>query len=170
MTHNENKQDVIIPYEPFGPLILEKMQRILEEKRRQAREADLTLEQRAAAQECLKKLERQEKALGIKGDEQISKARSKWYHAQDEPIPPRFYYGPLLGTMKDLDHAVGGKGANGRQIKGKNERGTLWVVRRQRTTYQVWFTSQPDFDAAHRRLEAIKVSTTTGHRKTESRK
>ncbi|MBN2295444.1 MAG: hypothetical protein JXM70_23640 [Pirellulales bacterium] len=92
-----------------------------------------------------------------------------WYHSPDELKPEHFAFGPLNGTMKDLDLALSGKGKNGLQIKGKNKRGTIWVIGRQYRAFEVWFKTQGDYSAAFSKFDSQKVNKTTTSVKSKSR-
>jgi len=85
-------------------------------------------------------------------------AAGEWYHAPDEPRPDHFPFGPLTGTASKLNRCIGGKpNRNARQLHIKGRQGLLWIVQRDRTTYEVWFRTQGEIDTAKRHGEALKT-------------
>ena len=62
---------------------------------------------------------------------EAERATRGWCHSPDEPRPDHFPYS-----------------------KGRRE--ILWIVPRDRTTYEVWFRTQGEIEAAKRRAEATK--------------
>jgi hypothetical protein len=93
-----------------------------------------------------------------------------WCHSPDEPRPDHFPYGPITGTASFLNECIGGKpDRNARQLHTKGRRGLLWIVERDRTTYEVWLRTQGEIDAAKRRQEAAKTPTTKRKARRESR-
>jgi hypothetical protein len=64
----------------------------------------------------------------------------------------------MTGTAKLLDSYIGGKGGNNaRQLHTKGRRGLLWIVQRDRTTYEIWFRTQGEIDTAKRLADKVKT-------------
>ena len=82
MSEKSRQPEEEIPYEPYGRIILERMQRIVDEKRRQAA---LSPQQLSALQKYHQKLEQQEKALGITSFVQAGRANNKNLFLGDIP-------------------------------------------------------------------------------------
>ncbi len=67
----------------------------------------------------------------------------KWYHGKNEDHPSEFPFGPVCGNQKDLASAIDGK-PDGRHLMYKARNGVVWVRRRHRTCYEVWFKIKQD--------------------------
>jgi hypothetical protein len=81
-----------------------------------------------------------------------------WCHLADEPKPDGFDFGPMTGTAAELNRwIVGATDPNARQLHARGRRGRAWIVRRDRTTYQVWFKTQGEIDSAKHRAAAAKT-------------
>ena len=81
-----------------------------------------------------------------------------WCHTPDEPRPDHFNFGSMTGTAIFLNECIGGKhDRNALQLHNKGRRGLLWIVKRDRTTCEVWFQNQGEIEAAKRRAEALKT-------------
>lgn len=62
-----------------------------------------------------------------------------WYHSRHAKRPPMFKFGPLTGTQQELAAALFSDGKpDRRRLKGKVERGVIWVRRINRTKYEAW--------------------------------
>jgi hypothetical protein len=84
-------------------------------------------------------------------------ATAKWYHSPDEPKQDGFDFGPLTGAAKDLNEWIGGKpDRNYRHLKAKGRHGKLWIVKRDRFTYEVYFRLSGELDAAKGRKQSPK--------------
>ena len=81
-----------------------------------------------------------------------------WFHTPDEKRPDLFFLGPLTDTQINLNYCVGGKlDRNALQLHAKGRQGKAWIVKRDRTTYEIWFKTQGEKDAAKRRAETLKT-------------
>lgn len=87
---------------------------------------------------------------------EAAEAVADWYYSIDDLRPDHFQFGPLPGTQKELNEWVGGPAdRNASHLHAKGRRGRIWIVKRDRTTYEVWFQSQAEIDAA-RKMAAAK--------------
>jgi hypothetical protein len=77
-------------------------------------------------------------------------SEASWHHAPSDQKPVQYAHGPLVGTKKDLGVWLGGTpGPNVRTLEQKAEAGTVWVIRRTRTCFEVWFRNQGTYATAN---------------------
>jgi hypothetical protein len=71
----------------------------------------------------------------------------RWFHAKHEQPPPEFPYGPLRGTQRDLAAKMyPGRRVDTRRLQRKAGTGaSIWVRKKDRTHYEVWFRYEGDY-------------------------
>jgi hypothetical protein len=85
-------------------------------------------------------------------------ATATWYHGPDVEKPDGFDFGPLTEAAKILNEWIGGSAdRKALFLHAQGRHGRVWIVKRDRYTYQVWFRTQREMDAAKGRAEAPKT-------------
>ena len=71
----------------------------------------------------------------------------RWVHAKYEQPPPKFPYGPVCGTQRDLAAKIWpGSRVDTRRFQRKAATGaSIWVRKMHRTRYEVWFRNEVDY-------------------------
>ena len=70
-----------------------------------------------------------------------------WFHKKHEKPPPRFCYGPVHGTQRELAAIIcPGNRVDTRRFQRKAATGaSIWVMKRHRTHYEVWFRHEGEY-------------------------
>jgi hypothetical protein len=73
----------------------------------------------------------------------------RWSHSEEEPRPSQYAYGPISGTKKDLAKWYLPGKADPRAFQTAGEEGRVWIVRRSRNYFDVYFTTQNKYAEAN---------------------
>ena len=86
-----------------------------------------------------------------------------WYHAEAEPTPPEFRWGPLEGTAGRLAASLyQDRKPDERRLRQKVINGVVWVKRINARLFSAWLSQQADYERALKWLnEGTSVATTT---------
>jgi hypothetical protein len=85
----------------------------------------------------------------------------RWYHLPEEKRDDRFSYGPVKGTGQDIDAALRGRSRRDthfRLLKGMARRNEIWVIRREKTCYEVYFSTPEGWSKVKSWLERLTRS------------
>jgi hypothetical protein len=83
---------------------------------------------------------------------------AEWWRPPAADKPEQYPYGPLAGIKTELGKSLGGDGGrNDRTLEQKGRSGALWIERRGRYEFHVWFRNQREFAAAKRELLALRL-------------
>ena len=100
--------------------------------------------------------------LGVSPHEPASSAegspshRERWYHHFTEDPPQEFPYGPLPGQKQQLAHALFGREVDPRRIRAAANEGLIWVRKRHRCRYEMFFRTEGEFRQAKTCLPSLR--------------
>jgi len=81
-----------------------------------------------------------------------------WYHAPGVQKADGFDFGPLTGAQKDLTEWIGGPPDHRALfLHSQGRQGRVWIIKRGRYTYEVYFRTPGEVVAAKGRAEAAKT-------------
>ena len=93
--------------------------------------------------------------------ETLCRTRKSWFHDPDEARPGRFHFGPLKGQKRELAKLLGYRDERSFETLARGK--GIWVAKRSRFEYEIYFVDERRFTSALQRFEKRAEVQDEGH-------